>query len=309
MSGEGNQKQTPPVKKKKRSRKEKAEASNLRNLIATKEYELQRTEKLIQKKGSLGAAQKLASSSSPVSAGGPYSAAASAQEIMHVLNSLQCDLRDLKDSYHKLTGISFESSSKRRFLPRMRGKEKLSREDRQERFDAAFAAALATGDHPASPNVVRHSLDRLAKEKQIFEARNQLTVTCSENESGDEKPYPRMWKVSLSAEKANRTEIRTAFRRGIGGQNILVIALYIFAMAVSVLFEKNVIVMTAYIDFLLLSSGYSCSMICDKIDCAVNTAAIVIRNILKLLYSNLAGIFHRFWLASNAFMDQLLTPT
>ena len=203
------------MKKKNRSRKEKAEASSLRNVIATKEYELQRTEKLIQKKGSLGAAQKLAVSSNASQGSGgasiPYSPAGSAQELMHVLNSLQCDIKELKDSYQKLTGVSYESSSRRRFLSRMRGKERTrdnsatrlggsSREqDRHERFEAAYAAAAVTNDQPSSPLVPRDG-EKLSREKQILEARNQLTASFSELDnfhSGEDRPYPLMWRYAL----------------------------------------------------------------------------------------------------------------
>ena len=192
----------PASKKKHRSRKEKAEASNLRNIIATKEYELQRQEKMIQKKGTLGAAQKLAGSAGSTD---PLSPAGSAQELMHVLNSLQCDIKDLKDSYYKLTGVSYESSSRRRFLSRMRGnKDKENAKTKNEsssrnheRFEAAYAAAAATSE--SSSPVSSRDMEKLTRERQILEARNQLSSFSEYDhyDPNEERPYPNVWKVAM----------------------------------------------------------------------------------------------------------------
>jgi hypothetical protein len=192
----------------------------LRNIIATKEYELQRQEKMIQKKGSMGAAQRLAAGSSAASSasasaasqspsGGPGPSAnslsaGSAQELIHVLNSLKCDIRELKEAYQSLTGVSYESSSRRRFLSGIRGKgerrgdgagggKEGRRYDHEQRFEAAYAAAAAA-DPSTSPPLPKIDIAR----EKILEARAVASLAEYDNfYARDERPYPRMWKLSL----------------------------------------------------------------------------------------------------------------
>jgi hypothetical protein len=126
-------------KSKSKSRKEKAEASALRSSIAAKEFELHRLEKLIKKKGSLGAAQE-------ISGGANTSATQAGQAMMTVLTSQQSELKDLKESYYKLTGVHYENSTRRRFLPgKLRSSTAAAEKPKNAPFAAAYAAAAATG--------------------------------------------------------------------------------------------------------------------------------------------------------------------
>lgn len=172
------------AKKKAPTRKEKAEASLLRSMIAAKEFELHRLEKLIKKKGSLVAAQELSQNSpmisqisvpptpgSSVATAGPSSSSTqAAQALMTVLNSQQLELNELKDSYFQLTGVLYENSTRRRFL----GRRKPSNDKKNEAFTAAYAAVNATSTNTGETN----SLENVTGVAPLIS-------------------YPRLWKRAL----------------------------------------------------------------------------------------------------------------
>ena len=135
-------------KNKSKSRKEKAEASALRSNIAAKEFELHRLEKLIKKKGSLGAAQEISGAAGGTGTAGTNNASATqaGQAMMTVLSSQQSELKELKDAYYKLTGVHYENSTRRRFLPgKLRNNASVTDKPKNAPFAAAYAAAAVTG--------------------------------------------------------------------------------------------------------------------------------------------------------------------
>jgi hypothetical protein len=158
------------VKRKAPTRREKAEASLLRSMIAAKEFELHRLEKLIKKKGSLVAAQELSqnspvvgqiavpptpgSVSSSAMMSGQSGSTHAAQALMTVLNSQQLELNELKDSYFQLTGVLYENSTRRRFL----GRRKTSNDRKSEAFAAAYAAVNATSTNSSDLNSAENAI-------------------------------------------------------------------------------------------------------------------------------------------------------
>lgn len=180
------------IKAKGKTRKEKAEASNLRSMIAAKEFELHRLEKLVKKKGSLGAALELSASGSSTSPGSastttamtvsvqPGCTSQAAQALMTVMSSQQSQLKELKDSYFKLTGILYENSTRRRFLG---GRNNNNNSNKSTPFTAAYAAAAVVT--PSQPSA---SLSSPSAEKKTAVQNNGLDTYIS---------YPKVWTESL----------------------------------------------------------------------------------------------------------------
>ena len=175
------------AKTKGKTRKEKAEASNLRSMIAAKEFELHRLEKLVKKKGSLGAALELSAAGNSTSSGSvttvnspstqPGSTSQAAQALMTVMSSQQSQLKELKDSYLKLTGILYENSTRRRFL----GGRKIGNSNKNTPFTAAYAAAAVV-----TPSLLSVSASPSSEKKPTSNKGIETLIS-----------YPKVWTDSL----------------------------------------------------------------------------------------------------------------